>query len=55
MCIRDRPNEPGMDKHHVPQKAVMKKLDPNYDPATGPSIKVPKEGHTIKGLSLIHI
>ena len=23
------PNEPGMDKHHVPQKAVMKKLDPD--------------------------
>ena len=43
------PNEPGMDKHHVPQKAVMKKLDPNYNPATGPSIQVPKEGHTIKG------
>lgn len=45
----EMPNEPGMDKHHVPQKAVMKKLDPNYDPATGPSIQVPKEGHTIKG------
>ena len=45
----EMPNEPGMDKHHVPQKAVMKKLDPNYDPSTGPSIKVPKEGHTIKG------
>lgn len=42
-------NEDGLDKHHVPQKAAMKKLDPNYDPAKGPSIKVPKEGHTIKG------
>ena len=39
----EMPNEPGMDKHHVPQKAVMKKLDPNYDPATGPSIQVPKD------------
>ena len=45
----EMPNEQGMDKHHVPQKAVMKKLDPNYDPKTGPSIQVPKEGHTIKG------
>lgn len=41
--------EDGMDKHHVPQKALMKKFDPNYDPAKGPSIKVPKVGHTIKG------
>ena len=43
------PNEPGMDKHHVPQKAAMKKLDPNYDPKTGPAIQVPKVGHTVKG------
>ena len=45
----EMPNEAGLDKHHVPQKAAMKKLDPNYDPAKGPSIKVPKVGHTIKG------
>jgi len=44
-------NEPGLDKHHVPQKAAMKKLDPNYDSAKGSSIKVPTEGHTIKNIN----
>ena len=45
----EMPNEPGLDKHHVPQKAIMKKLDPNYDPNTAPAIKVPKQGHTLRG------
>ncbi|PSW70860.1 RHS repeat protein [Photobacterium kishitanii] len=38
-----------LDAHHAAQKAVMKKLIDNYDPITGPSILVPKVGHTIKG------
>ncbi len=40
---------PGLDAHHVGQKAVMGKLIPGYDPATAPSILVPKVGHTIRG------
>jgi RHS repeat-associated protein len=39
----------GLDVHHVGQKAIMKKLIPGYNPKTGPSILVPKVGHTIKG------
>ena len=39
----------GLNAHHVGQQAVMKKLVPGYDPATAPSILVPKVGHTIKG------
>jgi hypothetical protein len=40
---------PGLDAHHVGQKAIMKKFIPNYDPMTAPAILVPKVGHTIKG------
>jgi hypothetical protein len=40
---------PGLDAHHVGQKALMKDLIPGYDPATAPAILVPKVGHTIKG------
>ena len=40
---------PGLDAHHVGQKAVMRDLVPGYDLATAPSILVPKVGHTIKG------
>jgi RHS repeat-associated protein len=39
----------GMDAHHVGQKALMKDMIPNYDPATAPAILVPKVGHTIRG------
>ncbi|HEY5564552.1 MAG TPA: Hint domain-containing protein, partial [Rhodothermia bacterium] len=39
-----------LDAHHIGQKAVMKKLlKKNYDEMTGPSILVPKVGHTVKG------
>lgn len=37
----------GLDAHHAGQKAIMKDLVEGYDPKTGPSILVPKEGHTI--------
>ncbi|WP_343216600.1 hypothetical protein [Deinococcus aestuarii] len=37
---------PGYNAHHVGQKAAMKQLVPGYDPKTGPSILVPKVGHT---------
>jgi hypothetical protein len=40
---------PGLDAHHVGQKAVMGKLVPGYDPATAPAILVPKIGHTRVG------
>ena len=40
----------GLDAHHVGQKALMKKLIPEYDANTAPAILVPKEGHTIRGL-----
>lgn len=40
---------PGLDAHHVGQQAAMKRLVPGYDPATVPSILVPKVGHTIRG------
>ena len=40
---------PGLDAHHVGQKAVMRDLVPGYDPATAPSILVPKAGHTRVG------
>ncbi|TLS78993.1 hypothetical protein FD720_12230 [Photobacterium damselae subsp. damselae] len=40
---------PGLDAHHAGQKAAMRKLVDGYDPKTGPSILVPKVGHTIKG------
>jgi len=39
----------GLDAHHAGQKSVMKKLVDGYDPATAPTILVPKVGHTIKG------
>jgi hypothetical protein len=39
----------GMYAHHVGQQALMKRLVPGYDPATAPSILVPKVGHTIRG------
>jgi RHS repeat-associated protein len=40
---------PGLDAHHVGQKAVMGRLIPGYDPATAPAILVPKLGHTRVG------
>ena len=40
---------PGLDAHHVGQKAVMGSLIPGYNPATAPAILVPKVGHTIRG------
>jgi len=40
---------PGLDAHHVGQKAVMRDLVPGYDPATAPSILVPRAGHTRVG------
>lgn len=40
---------PGLDAHHVGQKAVMRKFIPNYDPKTAPTILVPRTGHTIRG------
>lgn len=43
--------EPGLQAHHVGQKAVMRRFIPDYDPATGPSVLVPKVGHTIRGPS----
>ena len=38
-----------LDAHHVGQKALYKKLIPGYDLMKGPSILVPKIGHTIRG------
>jgi Hemolysin coregulated protein Hcp (TssD) len=43
--------KPGLDAHHVGQKALMSKFIPGYDPLKGPSILVPKAGHTIKGVN----
>ena len=40
---------PGLDAHHVGQKAVMDNFVPGYNPGTAPSILVPKVGHTIRG------
>lgn len=40
---------PGMDAHHVGQKALMKDMIQGYDAATAPAILVPKVGHTIRG------
>jgi hypothetical protein len=40
---------PGLDAHHVGQQAPMKRLVPGYNPATAPTILVPKKGHTIRG------
>jgi hypothetical protein len=40
---------PGLDAHHAGQKAAMKRVVPDYDANTAPSILVPKEGHTIRG------
>jgi hypothetical protein len=39
----------GLDAHHVGQKALLQRMIPGYNPATGPSILVPKVGHTIRG------
>ncbi len=41
--------EKGLDAHHVGQKAAMKKFIPEYDIKTGPSILVPRQGHTHRG------
>lgn len=41
--------ESGMNRHHIGQKAVMKKLVSGYDESTGPAIIVPAVGHTFKG------
>ena len=40
---------PGLDAHHVGQKAAMKNFAEGYNPKTAPSILVPKVGHTIRG------
>jgi hypothetical protein len=40
---------PGLDAHHVGQKALMGRMIPDYDPLTAPAILVPKVGHTIRG------
>ena len=37
---------PGLDAHHVGQKALMGKMIPDYDLLTAPAILVPKAGHT---------
>ncbi|WP_229015788.1 RHS repeat domain-containing protein [Photorhabdus bodei] len=44
-----------LDSHHVGQKAIMKDLVKNYDPKTGPSMLVPKVGHTVSkdGLGIV--
>jgi hypothetical protein len=42
---------PGLDKHHVGQKAIMQDFISGFDPATAPAILVPKVGHTIRGPS----
>ncbi len=42
---------PGLDAHHVGQKALMKRFIPSYDASTAPTILVPKVGHTIRGPS----
>ena len=41
---------PGLDAHHVGQKALMAKMIPDYDPLTAPAILVPKAGHSIRDL-----
>jgi hypothetical protein len=40
---------PGMDAHHVGQKAILGRFVPDYDPVKAPAILVPKVGHTIRG------
>ncbi|HDR4410128.1 WXG100 family type VII secretion target [Bacillus cereus] len=40
---------PGLDAHHIGQKAIMKKFIADYDPKVAPAILVPKVGHTIRG------
>jgi len=40
--------ESGLDAHHVGQRAIMKKFISGYDEAEGPSILVPKIGHTVR-------
>jgi hypothetical protein len=40
---------PGLDAHHVGQKAVMQKLVLDYNPGTAPAILVPRLGHTVGG------
>lgn len=40
---------PGLDAHHVGQKAIMKKFIRNFDSNNAPAILVPKAGHTRKG------
>jgi len=37
-----------MDAHHVGQKALMKKMIPEYNEKTATAILVPSEGHTSK-------
>lgn len=39
----------GLDAHHAGQKALYKKFIPGDDLMKGPSILVPKVGHTIRG------
>jgi hypothetical protein len=39
----------GLDAHHAGQKALMKRFIDDYNIRTGPSILVPKVGHTIRG------
>ncbi|MED1116898.1 hypothetical protein [Bacillus paramycoides] len=40
---------PGLDAHHIGQKAIMKKIIVDYDLKVAPAILVPKVGHTIRG------
>jgi hypothetical protein len=40
---------PGLDSHHVGQKAVMRELVEGYDPESAPAILVPQVGHTRSG------
>lgn len=46
---------PGMDAHHVGQRALFKRLIPGYDENTAPSILVPKPGHTQKTLGGLRV
>ncbi|MPS29542.1 MAG: hypothetical protein E2576_09530 [Alcaligenaceae bacterium] len=42
---------PGLDPHHVGQKAPLGDMIPGYDPLTALSILIPKAGHTTHGPS----
>lgn len=46
-CNSLKGTEAGLEAHHVGQRALMRKLVPNYNPNNAPAILVPREGHTI--------